>query len=149
MQEMEPGHEHSINHEGNLEEQKQPLISRNTQTKRETTTKRETLSQGAGQPQLLMPSAGSVAISYLAGTIMTDEILRFKKMVYRATRGKALTYFQEMAASGLHDYAGKQDNRQRSVYVIIFQEGATMRDKLIKICDSFLGKNFDIPPGCE
>lgn len=98
---------------------------------------------------MLMPSAGSVAISYLAGTINTDEILRFKKMVYRATRGKALTYFQEMAASGLHDYAGKQDNRHRSVYVIIFQEGATMRDKLIKICDSFLGKNFDIPPGCE
>lgn len=24
-----------------------------------------------------------------------------------------------------------------------------MREKLVKICDSFLGKNFDIPPGCE
>jgi len=58
-----------------------------------------------------MPSSGSVAISYLAGTINKDEIMRFKKMVYRATRGKALTYFQDMAANGLLDYAGKLDNR--------------------------------------
>jgi len=42
---------------------------------------------------MLLPSSGQVAISYLAGTINTDEIMRFKKMVYRATRGKALTYF--------------------------------------------------------
>jgi hypothetical protein len=69
---------------------------------------------------MLLPSAGSVSISYLAGTISKEEIMRFKKMVYRATRGKALTYFQDMAASGLLDYSGKLDNRQRSVYVIIF-----------------------------
>lgn len=43
-----------------------------------------------------MPSSGSIAISYLAGTISKDEMMRFKKMVYRATRGKALTYFQDM-----------------------------------------------------
>ncbi len=24
-----------------------------------------------------------------------------------------------------------------------------MREKLVRICDSFLGKNFDIPAGCE
>ena len=69
---------------------------------------------------LMMPSSGSVAISYLAGTINKDEIMRFKKMVYRATRGKALTYFQDMSARGLQDYAGGKDNIQRSVYVVIF-----------------------------
>ncbi len=69
---------------------------------------------------MLLPSTGSVSISYLAGTINKDEIMRFKKMVYRATRGKALTYFQDMASSGLLDYAGKLDNLQRSVYVVIF-----------------------------
>lgn len=36
-------------------------------------------------------SAGMVAISYLAGTIDSSDQLRFKKMVYRATRGKAFT----------------------------------------------------------
>ncbi len=42
-----------------------------------------------------------IAISYLAGTINKEEIMRFKKMVYRATRGKALTYFNDLDASGL------------------------------------------------
>lgn len=42
-----------------------------------------------------------VAISYLAGTIDREEQLRFKKMVYRATRGKALSYFKDLDASGL------------------------------------------------
>ena len=37
-----------------------------------------------------------IAISYLAGTIDRTESLRFKKMVYRATRGKALTYFRDL-----------------------------------------------------
>ena len=42
-----------------------------------------------------------VAISYLAGTIDTADQMRFKKMVYRATRGKALTYFRALASDGL------------------------------------------------
>lgn len=42
-----------------------------------------------------------ISISYLAGTINKDEIMRFKKMIYRATRGKALSYFNDLDASGL------------------------------------------------
>jgi V-type H+-transporting ATPase subunit a len=91
------------------------------------------------------PQSGMIAITYLAGTINKDEIMRFKKMVYRATRGKALTYFNDMDSAGLQDYAGGLDRRARTVYVIVFQEGQHMREKLVRICDSFLGKNFDIP----
>jgi len=46
----------------------------------------------------------------LAGTINSDEQLRFKKMVYRATRGKALTYFRDLDSDGLQDYAGAYDH---------------------------------------
>jgi hypothetical protein len=46
--------------------------------------------------------------------------MRFKKMVYRATRGKALTYFNDLNTKGLKDYAGALDHRLRSVYVIVF-----------------------------
>ena len=65
--------------------------------------------------------------------------MRFKKMVYRATRGKALTYFNDLNTKGLKDYAGALDHRLRSVYVIVFQDGQHIRDKLNKICDSFMG----------
>jgi V-type H+-transporting ATPase subunit a len=90
-----------------------------------------------------------ISISYLAGTIDSTDQMRFKKMVYRATRGKALTYFRALASDGLQDYAGLLDQRPRTVYVIVFQEGSHIRDKLIKICDSFMGKNFDIPQSID
>jgi hypothetical protein len=61
-----------------------------------------------------------IAISYLAGTIDSIEMLRLKKMVFRATRGKALTYFRDLDSAGLQDYAGHNDRRQRTVYVIVF-----------------------------
>lgn len=31
-------------------------------------------------------------------------------MIFRATRGKALTYFRDMDSAGLPDYAGKLDH---------------------------------------
>ena len=61
-----------------------------------------------------------IAISYLAGTIDKEEMFRFKKMVFRATRGKALTYFKDLDSAGLQDYSGAMDHRLRTVYVIVF-----------------------------
>jgi hypothetical protein len=46
--------------------------------------------------------------------------MRFKKIIYRTTRGKALTYFSDLDTSGLQDYAGALDQRGRTVYVIVF-----------------------------
>jgi len=71
-----------------------------------------------------------VAISYLAGTIAKDESMRFKKLVFRATRGMALTYFRDLDAAGLADYTGSPDKKLRTVYVIVFQEGIHLRSKL-------------------
>lgn len=64
--------------------------------------------------------SGMISISYLAGTINKSEIMRFKKILYRTTRGKALTYFNDLDTSGLQDYAGALDQRSRTVYVIVF-----------------------------
>jgi hypothetical protein len=56
----------------------------------------------------------------LAGTIEREESMRFKKMVYRATRGKALTYFKDLDYSAFKDYSGLSDDIARTVYVIVF-----------------------------
>jgi vacuolar-type H+-ATPase subunit I/STV1 len=34
----------------------------------------------------------------------------------------------------------------KSVYIVVFQEGRQLREKIIRICDSFLGQRFDLPP---
>jgi V-type H+-transporting ATPase subunit a len=70
---------------------------------------------------------GMVSISYMAGSITKDEMMRFKKLIFRATRGKALTYFEDLSTEGRIDYAGHSDRRLRTVYVIVFQEGQTIR----------------------
>jgi hypothetical protein len=33
----------------------------------------------------------------MAGSILKEELMRFKRMVFRATRGKALTYFEDLS----------------------------------------------------
>lgn len=73
-----------------VEEQREPLLSKAT-------------------PLSNIPSSGMIAISYMAGTISKTEVMRFKKIVYRTTRGKALTYFNDLDTSGLQDYAGALD----------------------------------------
>lgn len=40
---------------------------------------------------------GLISITYLAGTLDKEEEMRFKKIVYRASRGKALTYFKDVS----------------------------------------------------
>lgn len=41
-----------------------------------------------------------VSISYMAGSVVKEEMMRFKTMVFRATRGKALTYFEDLSLEG-------------------------------------------------
>lgn len=35
--------------------------------------------------------------------------------------------------------------KKRSVYIIVFWDGETIRDRIQKICDSFSGQRFDLP----
>ncbi len=99
--------------------------------------------EGRTSTPLMAESAG-IAVGHIAGTIAKEEEYRFKKLIFRATRGNALTYFDDFDQP-IKDYYG--NGTQKSVYVVIFQEGSSVREKIIKICDSFLGERFDIPTG--
>lgn len=35
--------------------------------------------------------------------------------------------------------------KSKSVYIVVFQEGRQLREKIIRICDSFMGQRFDVP----
>jgi hypothetical protein len=51
-----------------------------------------------------------------------EEQMRFKKMIFRVTRGKAYTYFQDLIPeeNDIKDYTGAIAKDLRSVYVIVF-----------------------------
>lgn len=83
-----------------------------------------------------------VSISYIAGTLEKEDVMRFRKLLYRATRGKALSHFENVSQQ-LKDYQGLDLNKV--IYVVVFQEGHHFREKIQKICDSFMGKRYQLP----
>jgi len=38
-----------------------------------------------------------------------------------------------------------KDKDQKAIYIIMYWNGASIRDKIGKICDSFTGQRFEIP----
>lgn len=48
-----------------------------------------------------------IAVGHIAGTINKDEEFRFKKLIFRATRGNALTYFDDFQQP-IKDYYGNE-----------------------------------------
>lgn len=88
------------------------------------------------QPLLGSGADGGVQISFVAGTIKAEEKIKMERMLFRITRGKALTHFSP-------DF--KQGEQQKVVYMVVYQDGAVIRDRVQKICDSFMGSRFEIP----
>lgn len=87
-------------------------------------------------------NAKEITIGHIAGTILREEQERFNRLIFRATRGNAIVCFKEFTKP-ICDYVGKK--YFKSAYVIIFQEGEFVRDKIIRICDSFTGERYEIP----
>jgi len=57
----------------------------------------------------------NVYIAHIAGTIEVDEKARLKKLLFRATRGKALTFFQDFE---IRTPDGK--HKTKTVYIVVF-----------------------------
>jgi V-type H+-transporting ATPase subunit a len=99
---------------------------------------------GKGKEEEKVPLIdGDVFIAHIAGTIEVSEKDRLKKLLFRATRGKALTIFEDYIPQGQVD---DQKPKSKTVYTIVFQEGRQIREKITRICDSFMGQRFDLPP---
>ena len=85
-----------------------------------------------------------INIANLIGTIQTSDKLRFKQLVFRVSRGNALVNFKDLK-NAFTDNDGK--DQFKSVYIVVFQEGTIMRERLMKLCDGFDGKRFEMPEG--
>ena len=88
--------------------------------------------------------SSDIAISYIAGTIEVTEKDRLKKLLFRATRGKALTYFKEFEIPPQR-IKGEWVYLRKAVYIVVFQDGRQIREKITRICDSFMGQRFELP----
>jgi hypothetical protein len=70
----------------------------------------------------------------MAGTIENKEISGFTKIVYRASRGTVLCHFDSQSFK-IKDLEGFEATRV--VYVLVFQAGSYLVDRMQKICEAF------------
>ena len=63
--------------------------------------------------------------------------MRFKKLIFRATRGKAYTQFAEYIVPREDRMRSVYDYESKLVYIVMFEEGGHLRDRVQKICASF------------
>jgi hypothetical protein len=76
-------------------------------------------------------------ISYFGGTIKKSEQMNFKKLLFRATRGKAYVHFFPNDIPVQDRMVHVTDHSERLVYIIMFEEGMYIRQRIQKICSSF------------
>jgi V-type H+-transporting ATPase subunit a len=86
--------------------------------------------------------AQEIAIGHIAGTILQEEQDRFNRLIFRATRGNAIVCFRPFT-NPITDYMGRV--MMKTTFIVIFQDGEFIRDRIIRICDSFMGDRFEIP----
>jgi hypothetical protein len=93
--------------------------------------------------------AGGVHISYYAGLIQKSEIFQFKKVLFRASRGKVLC---KVCDESPVDYTRVDPSllaskaRDEYVYVLVFQDVHVLRSKIKKICEIYSnGQTYRLP----
>ena len=68
-------------------------------------------------------------LQFVSGTILEKEKERMKRMLFRATRGMALTHFNDF----------EQHGEQKSAYLVMFSGVGRFTERIQKICDTFMG----------
>ena len=92
---------------------------------------------------LLQRGEKNVSFNPLCGTIQKDEQVKFKKMIFRASRGMAYTSFYDLKEN-TYDYYGNVQNT--TVYFVVYPSDLkSLTDKLTRVADSFMGNRFELP----
>ncbi|KAK4408540.1 V-type proton ATPase subunit a1 [Sesamum angolense] len=87
------------------------------------------------------PSNQSV-VKFISGIICKSKVLRFERMLFRATRGNML-FNQAPAGDRILDRASNE-MVQKTVFVVFFS-GEQARKKILKICEAFGANCYPIP----
>jgi hypothetical protein len=94
--------------------------------------------------QGLIDSSGkSINVEHIAGVVDQTEIERLRRLIFRSTKGKSYMYISA------YDDQADVGNARRSVYIITFQNGPHIKEKIERICDSFSGQRYELPPLAE
>jgi hypothetical protein len=63
-----------------------------------------------------------------------EDITRLQRLIFRSTKGKSYLFKQEFDDEL---YEASEKRVSKSVYIIVYWEGAHIKNKIERICDSF------------
>jgi hypothetical protein len=89
---------------------------------------------------LIASASAESNLHKVAGVINKHDLERLRRLVFRATKGKSFLYSQDYK---MDEQIGPRT--QRSVYIIMYWNGASIREKIFRLCDAFDGDRFDLP----
>ena len=75
-----------------------------------------------------------IRVSYIGGTIKASEAERFKRLLFRITRGKAFTRFEEIHYSPADLLKGMKPYPEKLSFIVMFEEGSYLKDRVSKVC---------------
>jgi hypothetical protein len=87
------------------------------------------------------PEAES-SLQSVAGVCDVGDLDRLRRLVFRTTKGKS--YVHTQSYDHVPELAAHLQ-KPRIIYIIMFWDQGTIRDRIKKICDSFAGERFDVP----
>ncbi len=83
-------------------------------------------------------------IMYLGGIIKAEDLPNFRRLIVRATRCQVYVHSYELQLSEEDQLVGDNFDHRRHVFVLAFQQGSIMEEKIRRICGSFSQNVFDI-----
>ena len=92
---------------------------------------------------LLLDDYDVSELNFISGIIKAEDDMRMKRMIFRASRGRALPTFFDLT---IEDKLTKQ-KIEKKIFTIFVQGGAQnfLAKKIIQICDIFGASRFTIP----
>jgi len=121
----------------------------------------QNVSEGQSEEKGDFLAKGNIRFSYLAGVINREDSLRFKKILFRVTRGMAWTALMDIAKPkvpekeqaanpNVNNYFKEgttTEVKEKTVFLIVYQGGSfdMMKGKLNRICESFGASRYGIP----
>jgi len=99
---------------------------------------------------LLSGSANHVRVESICGAINRSDKVKMRSLLYRATRGNAvLLLFDFNVQADLEAIRRKkkplgEEEKEKSIFIILFEKGEYMHNKIVRVVDSFQGRRF--PP---
>ena len=107
--------------------------------------KKVVLSKAKEEFGIQVEQFGGSIFSRIAGIIENEDINRFKRMIFRITRGNALSVFYEVVEP--EGDVKKKNTEKKSVFFIMYQgdQSGSISSRLGRICDTIGIRRYPIP----